>query len=357
LDSTFAGPPSADNSPKLGQLLLLFCFLSLVIIGVQWYSGSYQSELSHWPDASAHVVNSMLIHDYLLKGIGQNPLRFAEQYHIHYPKVAIGAWPPLYYVIAALWMLVFGVNKTALLVLVALTAGAMATLIGALIWRWWHPLAGILTACFWVFLPQIIFGSTIFILDIAVALAQFLALLALVRFWEKRTIAAAAQFGFLAAAAIYTKGNATALALFAPLAILLSSNWWVLRHARIYLSALIVLLFALPWQLFYLTIFQGNALITRIDHYFIWGRASGYLEILIREMGWPLLSLAFTALSAILWRSFRALDVPVFLKALTALAIASFVFHCVVPIPGPDERYMTTVYSCLTGLAAAGLRL
>jgi hypothetical protein len=120
LDSTFAGPPSADNSPKLGQLLLLFCFLSLVIIGVQWYSGSYQSELSHWPDASAHVVNSMLIHDYLLKGIGQNPLRFAEQYHIHYPKVAIGAWPPLYYVIAALWMLVFGVNKTALLVLVAL---------------------------------------------------------------------------------------------------------------------------------------------------------------------------------------------------------------------------------------------
>jgi hypothetical protein len=66
-------------------------------------------------DEPAHVVSSLLVHDYLTQGLGQNPLNFARSYYAHFPKVAIGRWPPLFHGTEALWMLVFGRSKRAML--------------------------------------------------------------------------------------------------------------------------------------------------------------------------------------------------------------------------------------------------
>ena len=38
-----------------------------------------------------------MVHDYLERGLPGDPRAFAEQYYIHYPKVGIGQWPPVYY--------------------------------------------------------------------------------------------------------------------------------------------------------------------------------------------------------------------------------------------------------------------
>ena len=76
-------------------------YLPLVLV-LQYATGIYRSELSHDPDESAHVITSLMIHDYAQSGLGSSPLRFAENYYVHYPKVAIGIWPPVFHATAAL---------------------------------------------------------------------------------------------------------------------------------------------------------------------------------------------------------------------------------------------------------------
>jgi hypothetical protein len=49
-----------------------------------------------------------MVYDYLAGVPKENPLAWAENYYLHYPKVAIGQWPPGYHVMEALWSLVWG---------------------------------------------------------------------------------------------------------------------------------------------------------------------------------------------------------------------------------------------------------
>ena len=41
-------------------------------------------------------MNALVLRDYIREGLSQNPLRFAEDYYRHYPKIAPGMWPPLF---------------------------------------------------------------------------------------------------------------------------------------------------------------------------------------------------------------------------------------------------------------------
>src|SRR5882724_4013974 len=76
------------SSGNLRRFALQFLLYLPFVLALQYHTGIYQSELSHQPDESAHVVTSLMIHDYAKTGIGTSPLRFAENYYIHYPKVA-----------------------------------------------------------------------------------------------------------------------------------------------------------------------------------------------------------------------------------------------------------------------------
>jgi len=52
-----------------------------------------------------------MVYDYLAGVPKENPLAWAENYYLHYPKVAIGQWPPGYHVMEALWSLVWGPSR------------------------------------------------------------------------------------------------------------------------------------------------------------------------------------------------------------------------------------------------------
>jgi hypothetical protein len=71
---------------------------------LQWRSGAYTADLASNEDEAAHAVSSLLVHDYLArpfrppaKPMPAHPMRFAERYYAHYPKLAIGHWPPFLY--------------------------------------------------------------------------------------------------------------------------------------------------------------------------------------------------------------------------------------------------------------------
>ena len=77
-------PPGA----AAGHFAVLFLALLVLAVLGQWLTGVYGSDLSQWPDEGAHYINGLLIHDYVADGFPVNPLTYALQYYVHYPRVS-----------------------------------------------------------------------------------------------------------------------------------------------------------------------------------------------------------------------------------------------------------------------------
>src|SRR5208283_5155063 len=102
------------------QSLAICSVLVALLAAGQFTSGAYRSDFSATSDEPAHVVSSLMVREYLAHHLFENPLRFAENYYVHFPKVAIGHWPPLFYCAEAIWTLVFGASRATLLLLILL---------------------------------------------------------------------------------------------------------------------------------------------------------------------------------------------------------------------------------------------
>src|ERR1700680_1452483 len=85
-------------APGLAVPAILFLFLA---IALQYAAGAYRAGFGAYPDEPAHYVTGLMVRDYILHAVGRPPMRFAENYYLHYPAVAFGHWPPVFYVIQA----------------------------------------------------------------------------------------------------------------------------------------------------------------------------------------------------------------------------------------------------------------
>src|SRR2546430_1910770 len=94
---------------KLGLRDLLICLVACggLILGLEIAGGAYQGEFNGYPDEAAHLVSGLMLHDYLTALPRENPLVWGVRYYLHYPKVAIGHWPPGFHIMEALWWLIF----------------------------------------------------------------------------------------------------------------------------------------------------------------------------------------------------------------------------------------------------------
>ena len=84
--------------------------IGVILFAVQISGHAFQSEFEGFPDEAAHFVSSLMIYDYLV-AFPRDPLAWAGQYYLHYPKVAIGHWPPGYHALEALWWLLVGPSR------------------------------------------------------------------------------------------------------------------------------------------------------------------------------------------------------------------------------------------------------
>jgi len=103
-----------------------FAILFAWTVLLQWGAGAYRSEFSGYPDEPAHYVSGLMVRDYLMAGLPRNPLAFAENYYLHYPKVAIGMWGPLLHLSEGVWMCLFTSSRTSILLMMALITAALA---------------------------------------------------------------------------------------------------------------------------------------------------------------------------------------------------------------------------------------
>ena len=198
-------------------------------------------------DDSGHFGTMAVLRGLALGGHVLDPLRYFIGYYEHYQVLGLGLWPPAYHMLGAAWTTVFGISRTSVMAFQAVLAGGLA---GAAALAGWRPLgpglavaagAGVLLS------PLMLAGLSLLQADVPTALAMFLAALAFWRLLDRGRLRDGLLFGAVALVAIMVKGNAIALALLPPLAVLLSGRWGLLRRPGFWVPAAVILPVAGPW--------------------------------------------------------------------------------------------------------------
>jgi hypothetical protein len=321
---------------------------------LQVRGGAFRSEFSAHPDESAHYVTGLMVREYVAAGAPQPPLEFAQEYYVHYPKVAIGHWPPLFYVLQAAWTLLFSPSRVSVLLLMASLTTALATTLYVALRDEVGRLIGLTAALLLPALPLVQKASGMVMAEIPLALFCLWSALALGRYLDGGRVRDAVGFGLAAAAAIMTKGNGLALALVPPLAIALSGRWGWLTRPTLWSAGALAAVLCGPWYL--LTAHM-------VPHTFLGSTPTGeHLRAATRLYGLALFAaggiglVPFFALGLVerVARPRGRWGLPGKWAAAAALLLATFAFHCLMS-SGREPRHMVMGLSAMMMLVAAGI--
>lgn len=223
----------------VGAVLLLAGALIL-----QWRAGSILLGASIETDQSKHFTSGVMVFDYLRHGLGSNPIRFAEQFEVQYPLVAIGQWPPMYYAIQPAWYLIAGPSIRSAQVLSAVMAACLALVLFLSLRRSIGGRVALIAAAVLLATPLIQDAAWRVMSDLLTGLFVYLAIIAFAKLLdEPDNWRAAARFAVFGVAAILSKGSAWALGPFVLLAPLLAGRTRFFRNRWVWGAGLAVVLF------------------------------------------------------------------------------------------------------------------
>ncbi|HEY2343551.1 MAG TPA: glycosyltransferase family 39 protein [Chthoniobacteraceae bacterium] len=240
-------------------------FVLAVDIAFAWQriEGPSRSEFGGHPDEAAHYVTGLMFHDYFVavakwaKGrVTRNgldapwpgtPLQYGNAYYAHYPKIGLGVWPPVFYLVQSAWTLPFGVSRGSLLALMCALTATDALLVYVALRRDCGILAAMLGGLLFTCLPLVREFTGMVMAEMLSTAFMFGATLVFGEYLDRERPRDAVWFGFLAALAILTKGTGVALGLMAFLAIALTRRWHLLAKPSLWISAAITAVLAGPW--------------------------------------------------------------------------------------------------------------
>jgi hypothetical protein len=231
------------------RYVAVFSVSLIVVVLLQWRGNAYGAEFAANADEPAHYVTGLMVHDYLARGFPSNPLEFAREFYSRYPKVAIGHWPPVFYIVQALWTSLFTASRASLLLFMAAISAALLTLTYWLAARYFGPWLAIGGTIFLTTIPGFQEFSRSIMTDMLVTLLALISIVLLARHIEWNQWATALWFGLIAAGAILTKATGIALAPVPILVVLLLGRYERLRDLRFWAPALLVAAICAPWFL------------------------------------------------------------------------------------------------------------
>lgn len=309
--------------------------LIAIVAGFQIRSGAYQADFDATDDEPAHVVSSLMVRDYLASGRLLHPWRFATEYYIHYPKVAILHWPPLFHLSEAIWMFLAGRSRGALLCFQGIVGGTLVAGVFLCLRRDYD---------FWIaFASAIVMATTRLVQSLTSEVAPELLLGTLV-FWSAIRFARyldtgksrdAWWFALLALATLGVHGRGAVLLLFPLLAMLLvrATAW------RAIAASFVVLVYLFVPNL------AGHAY--PASPLIISKNGGAYLISLGRSLQWTVFLLALAGIAAGLRK--RSNEVTVMI----GLILSCWIFHATVNVP-VAEYFLITAAPAMIVLAAGG---
>jgi hypothetical protein len=184
----------------------------LIAFGLQCKNGAYNAGFGSYPDEPAHYVTGLMVYRYLTTALGSNPMTFAERFYAHYPVVAFGHWPPLFYVIQALWgLLAGGLSRASALILIAALTSIISTVVYGAIGSRFGQLYGLVFGTLFATTPIVQVYTSSIMAEMPLTLFTFAATLAFARLLLAPGVARAIWFGVCLFCAICVKGDGWAL--------------------------------------------------------------------------------------------------------------------------------------------------
>ena len=319
--------------------ILFFILLALNVV-LQLANGSYEADFGAHPDEGAHVVTSLMVRDYIVGGFIEelNPVDYAKRYYDSFPKVAIGHYPPLFYMFGGAW-LVFSASANWCLAFSAfLTSGC--GLITFLIGRISLGKTPALVATFlFTFLPLTQQYTYTFMSDMLLLACCLLAARSFAGFMGSGRLRDSLLFGLLSSAAMLTKLSGAWLAFLPLVALLLARKLHLFKTKAIWLAPLVVSVLALPWIVFTYSITLEGVSSSEGGLYLnqAW---SFFSRALVNEIGLTVLVLASARVLMALWSFLNnRRDLGDMELVNVSICVIVFLFYLFVPA-GLEQRYL-----------------
>lgn len=339
--------------PLLSAALAGLCIGLLAGVLALYVTGAYTSGFAG-ADEPAHFLNSYFISAYLRDHFGANPLGFATEFYIHYPKISIGHWPPGYYGLVGLLFLVMPptVESAMLINLVAsaLPAAAVAVTLACL----WNRRAAVVGAAAYALTPLALEGQVYFMLDQVLAACCIGATMAWVAYVRKPGWRPVLVFAGLSAFAILIKGNGWLLVFVPFYHLILTGRWRLLTLPHVYGAALAAALVVVPW--YWLTskiAADGFNYQAGLDY--AWLALSASIGHFAGNLGWVSLPLAMLAVVAEFRRRREFALRWLVVSACLSLILATLTLQSLVPVD-IVSRYMAPALPAVLVLSMLGLK-
>ena len=195
-------------------------------------------------------MSSVAIADYLASGFGSKPVAFFIDYYAHFPKVAIGHWPPFFEFLQAVVFLFFGASAFVAMVLQAAIAGLCSAVTASVTARSFGALSGItaglvvLLSPVFLPMPDEVMADTLEALTVAVATVCWGV------FYKDRGWLSCFLFALTAALSILTKGTGFGLALMPFIYVAFRRDAAFLFNPKTLVAAALVAALTGPWYLY-----------------------------------------------------------------------------------------------------------
>lgn len=228
----------------------VFILFLAAVIALQWAGRAYHADFGGDWDEGGHYVTGLMVRDFIANGHLTSPMSFAENYYLHYPKVALGHWPPFFYLLQSAWTLLFSPARTSIILLMALLTALLATVLYSVLRTEFGVMAGVAGGLLLVSSPLVQSYYGMVMAEMPAALLIFLATIAFGKYLETERWQYAIVFGLLASLAILTKGSAFCLALLPLMAIIVSRRFYLIKRPSFWYPAIAVALLCGPWYFF-----------------------------------------------------------------------------------------------------------
>jgi hypothetical protein len=235
-------------SRGLGAAVGGYALALLVGLLALWVSDAFTAGFSG-ADEPAHFLNSWFIASYAREAFGQDPMAFATEFYLHYPKISIGHWPPAYYGLLSPFFLLLPARAETAFALNLFISALPAAAVAAMLWRFAGRKAALAGALLWAITPLAVEGQAFFMLDQPLSACAAFGVLVWTRYAERPTWPRILLFAGLAALAILIKGNGWLLVLMPAFHILLTRRWDLLARAKTWIGAVAGAAFVAPWYI------------------------------------------------------------------------------------------------------------
>jgi hypothetical protein len=320
--------------PEIGIFLIFF----FVTVGLQWLGGAFFSEPGRFPDEGAHYVTGLLVRDYVASGFPGNPIKFAENFYTHFPKVAFGVWPPLFHLMMGIWLLPTPDGRTSVLLLMAFIMAAAAYILYRSLRAFTRRSAAFVVGLLLVLLPVSQWMTSTIMADSLVMLTVVASAAATARWLRTGSNRDAVWVGICAGMALMSKGNGAAVIPAVPIAVVLARRLDLLRKPGIYIAGAIAGVLGLLWQIHSLKLYRQMSSFHAFTLAGIGAAFRYYVSFVFHAVGWMLCLFIIVGLvtSIALVRD-RKQGWNVW-AAMGATAFSVMAFHVVIPHPA-DGRY------------------